>query len=76
MADIDDMQKDYRCHVEDVVENDLLHYVSIAYDDQSSDLAERILKAICLWYQEGVGDDDEVSPITSSGIYISHGYLC
>lgn len=65
MADIDDMKNDYRCHVEDVVENDLPHYVSIAYDDQSSDLAERLLEAVCLWYLKGVGDDDEVCPIAS-----------
>jgi hypothetical protein len=72
MADIDDMKKDYRCHVEDVVENDLRHYVSIAYDDQSSKFAESLLEAVCLWYQKGVGDDDEVSRLRTPDLYISH----
>ena len=60
-ADIDKMKREYHDHVEDVVKNDLLHYVSIAHDDQSSKFAERLLGAVCLWYQRGVGDDDEVS---------------
>jgi len=72
MADIDVMKKDYRCHVEDVVENDLPHYVSIAYDDQSSNLAERLLGAVCLWYQKGVGDDNEVSLVITPGLYMPH----
>jgi len=59
MADLDDMRKEFRYHVEDVAENYLPHYVSIAYDDQSSKLAERLLEAVCLWYQNGVGDNDE-----------------
>ncbi len=68
MADIDDMKREYRYHVEDVVENDLLHYVSIAYDDQSSKLAERLLDAVCLWYHQGVGDDEEVSTAINPGL--------
>jgi hypothetical protein len=67
MADIDEMQTEYRRHVEDVVENDLSHYVSIAHDDQSSKFAERLLEAVCLWYQDGVGDNDEVSSFRNLG---------
>jgi len=72
MADYNDMKKEYHDHVEDVVENYLPHYVSIAHDDQSSKLAERLLEAVCLWYQKGVGDNDEVSRLKTPDLHISH----
>jgi hypothetical protein len=75
MADTDDMKREYRCHVEDVVENDLPHYVSIAYDDQSSKFSERLLEAVCVWYQKGVGDDDEVSCLRNP-VHIFHACWC
>jgi hypothetical protein len=73
MADIEDMKREYRCHVEDAVKNDLSHYVSIAHDDQSSKFAEHLLEAVCLWYQKGVGDNDKVSCLRNLG-HIS--YTC
>lgn len=61
LADMGDMKEEYRRHVEDVVKSDLSHYVSIAYDDESSKLAECLLEAVCQWYQRGVRVGDEVS---------------
>jgi hypothetical protein len=72
MADLDDMRKEFRYHVEDVAENYLPHYVEIAHDDQSSKLAERLLEAVCHWYQKGVGDNDEVSRLRTPDLHISH----
>lgn len=63
LADVDEMQKEYRCHVEDVVKHDLSHYVSIAYDSERSKLAERLLDAVCRWYQRGKDAGDEVSAL-------------
>jgi hypothetical protein len=73
-AHIKEMQEEYRRHVDDVVQNDLVDYVSTAYDNERFGLAERLLKAICQWYQRGVDVGDEVSDCRTSNPHITSCY--
>ena len=50
LAAMDDMQNEYRHLVHDIVHDDLISYVRIAYDDQDSALAERLLTTIGAFY--------------------------
>ena len=54
LASLNEMQKEYSSHVQEVAANDLEHYVSIAYEGQSSRLPQHLLQAVCLYYQMGV----------------------
>jgi hypothetical protein len=45
------LQDEYRKHVRAVVLNDLDHYVSITYETQRSRVPERILQAVCRFFQ-------------------------
>lgn len=50
LAAMDDMQEEYRHLVHNIVHDDLISYVRIAYDDQDSGLAERLLTTIGAFY--------------------------
>jgi hypothetical protein len=53
-----EMRKTYRSYVQDLVQNDLTHYVEIAYDSNS--LPQRVLSAVSQWYQMSDESDNEV----------------
>lgn len=59
-ATVVDLEAQFREHTLNVLKKDLLFYVSIAYDDQSTKLTENLLRSICEWYLEGVQRNDEV----------------
>lgn len=50
LAAMDDMQEEYRILLQGIVRDDLMSYVSIAYDDQESDLPERLLSSLSTFY--------------------------
>jgi hypothetical protein len=50
LAAMDDMQEEYRGLIRNIVHDDLANYVPIAYDDQDSDLAERLLTTVGQFY--------------------------
>lgn len=60
LAAMFEMQNEYSKYVQDVVRNDLDHYIWTAYDDQHSLLPERLLRAIGNFYRAGSEVDDEV----------------
>jgi hypothetical protein len=62
LAAMDDMQDEYRVLVHNIVHDDLLNYLSIAYDDQESDLAERLLTTIGNFYCASKVSGNEVLP--------------
>jgi hypothetical protein len=55
-----EMRKTYRTYVQDIIQNDLVHYVEIAYEKQTSKLPERLLSAVSQWYQGGDESNDKV----------------
>jgi hypothetical protein len=61
LASMVDLQKEYQKYVQEVVSKDLSHYPSVAYDDQTSKLSECLLRAVCVWYQNGVAAGEKVS---------------
>jgi hypothetical protein len=60
LAAMDDMQDEYRHLVHNIVHDDLLNYLSIAYDDQESNLPERLLTTIGNFYCASKASGDEV----------------
>jgi hypothetical protein len=60
LAALDDMREEYRRLVCEIVMRDLHNYVPIAYDDQESELPERLLEAICSFYGAGLAAGQEV----------------
>lgn len=54
------LEGEYAHYVREVVKRDLDQYVWTAYDDQHSDLAERLLESVCEYYQAGLVAGDEV----------------
>jgi len=89
IASLDEMRNEYAEHIRNVLVKELDHYVSIAYDDQSSKLPERLLQSVCLYYQMsikgknvgktsgkkvGVGGVDEVSGLRES-VFLSISYV-
>jgi hypothetical protein len=54
------MREEYRRLVCEIVMRDLHNYVPIAYDDQESELPERLLEAICSFYGAGLAAGQEV----------------
>ena len=59
-ADMLEMQDLYNRYLEDIVDDDLPNYVSVAYDDQESLLPQRLLDVICTLYQAWVNAGREV----------------
>ena len=57
---MDDMQDEYRLLVHNIVHDDLINYLSIAYDDQESDLPERLLTTIGNFYCASKASGNEV----------------
>lgn len=60
LAAMDDMQEEYRVLLQRIVHDDLINYVSIAYDDQESELPERLLKSLGTFYCASKVAGDEV----------------
>jgi hypothetical protein len=60
LAAMDDMQEEYRVLLQRIVHDDLINYVSIAYDDQDSELPGRLLKSLGTFYCAGKIAGDEV----------------
>ena len=60
LAAMDDMQADYHFLLQGIVRDNLSKYVSIAYDDQDSDLPERLLTSIGTFFRESKDAGDEV----------------
>ena len=50
LAAMDDMEEEYRVLLQGIVHDDLINYVSIAYDDQASELPERLLTSLGTFY--------------------------
>ena len=50
LANIDNMKYQYNKYIRDIVDGDLFGYLPVAYNDQESDLPERILTAVCSYY--------------------------
>lgn len=72
LASVDDMQTEYSGYVQTIVQEDIMRYVPIAYVDQDSKLPERLLWAICSFYNATREEDNEVStsPDFNSGKFI------
>jgi hypothetical protein len=72
LASIDDMQTEYSGYVQTIVQNDIMGYVPVAYIDQGSELPEKLLGAICSFYNATREEDHNVfsSPILNSGVSI------
>jgi hypothetical protein len=66
LAAMDDMEDEYRLLVHRIVHDDLINYVTIAYDDQESDLPERLLTAIGTFYCASKVAGNEVLPAVAS----------
>jgi hypothetical protein len=60
LAAVDEMQNEYSRYIQNIVQNDIAGYVPIAYVDQGSELPERLLAAICSFYNAGWEKDHEV----------------
>ena len=61
LAAMDDMEDEYSSYIQDIVQNDLRSFVSVAYDDQDCKLPEQLLGAVCSYYLHGLEIDEEVS---------------
>jgi hypothetical protein len=57
------MKEEYRRMVNDIVLVDLENYVPVPYDDQESDLPERLLHIVCSFYRAGLAAGQEVAPL-------------
>jgi hypothetical protein len=62
LAAMDDMQEEYRLLTHRIVHEDVSNYVSIAYDDQDSELPERLLTSIGAFYSASKAAGYEVRP--------------
>jgi hypothetical protein len=62
LASFEDMKEEYRRMVNDIVMGDLENYVPVPYDDQESDLPERLLHIVCSFYRAGLAAGQEVAP--------------
>ena len=71
LAAMDEMQDEYRLLVNKIVHDDLINYVSIAYDDQESELPERLLTSIGTFYCASKVAGDEVLHHLSSQLMIN-----
>jgi hypothetical protein len=59
LAAMDDMQDIYSRYIQDIVQSDLAEYVPVAYPDQETDFAERLLGVISSFYDAGHQMDNE-----------------
>jgi len=59
LAAMDDMLGLYSSYIQDIVQSDLAAYVPVAYTDQDSKLPERLLGAVCSFYNAGLETDNE-----------------
>lgn len=62
LAAMDDMQDEYRLLVEDIVQDDLINYLAVPYDDQDSMFPERLLTSLGTYYSDSkvAGDECEL----------------
>jgi len=65
LASMGDMKDEYSSLVQEIVMNNPNEYVSIAYDDQESDLAQQLLQAVSNFYSAGLAAGDEVTDYDS-----------
>jgi hypothetical protein len=63
LAAMDDMQNTYSKYIQDIVRSDLREYIPIAYVDEESELANRLLEAVSLFYIAGNETNNEVTAI-------------
>jgi hypothetical protein len=61
LASFENMKKEYQHMVREIVMGDLENYVPVPYDDQVSDLPERLLQIICSFYRAELAADQEVA---------------
>lgn len=61
LAALSEMGEKYRRLGHEIVTGDLDSYVLIAYDDQDSDLPERLLEAVCSFYRAILVANQEVA---------------
>ena len=61
LASFEDMKDEYQKMVRSIVMGDLEKYVPVPYDDQKSDLPERLLQILCSFYRAGLAADQEVA---------------
>ncbi|CZR62743.1 uncharacterized protein PAC_12640 [Phialocephala subalpina] len=59
LAAMDDMQYIYSQYIQDIVQSDLAEYVSVAYPEQETDFAERLLGVISSYYDASRQMDNE-----------------
>lgn len=60
LAAMEDMQDRYSSFVEGIVTDDLTRYVTVPYDDQDSDLPQRLLQTITNFYSAALAAGDKV----------------
>jgi hypothetical protein len=60
LAAMDDMQDEYRLLVHNIVQDDLINYLPVPYDDQDSMFPERLLTALATFYCASKAAGDEV----------------
>lgn len=60
LAAMDDMQSRYSSVVEKIVTDNLMKYVTVPYDDQDSELPERLLQTIANFYSAASAAGDKV----------------
>lgn len=60
LASMREMQEQYCTLVEDIVKNNPVDYVNIAYSGQPSDLPRRLLQVLSAFYSAGMVAGDEV----------------
>lgn len=61
LASYEDMKEEYGEMVSAIVMGDLENYVPVPYDNQESELPERLLQIICSFYRAGLAADQEVA---------------
>lgn len=61
LAAMDDMQDIYSRYIQDIVQSDLEKYVPIAYPEQKTEFAEKLLGVVSSYYSAGHAADDEVN---------------
>jgi hypothetical protein len=66
LAVLDEMQTECSWYVQTIVQNDIMAYVPVAYNDQDSELPERLLGVICSFYYNTTRE--EVNGVSSSSI--------
>ena len=60
LAAMDDMQDEYRKLVQNIVQDDLVNYLPIPYDDQDSMFSERLLRLLGTFYSASKSAGNEV----------------